>query len=164
MSGVNVTSVRQLTSGPDKDKSRFIKKHHKKAIPQDINTESGTSLPVEQKAKPESVKEVISKREIMVRMKIREQKKKQKELNDLVNTALRDSVKKQDDRQAIPKMAPVSMANVKFMRDYRKKRTLRDLESQRTHRRIVSQYTSPVKKGRLRNVTDLYGDEQGALD
>jgi len=87
------------------------------------------SLPVEQKPTPESAKDVMTKREIMVRMKIKEQKKKQKELNDMVNTALRDSVKKQDDRQAIPKMTPVSLAQVQFMRDYRKKRTLRELES-----------------------------------
>ena len=68
------------------------------------------------------------RRQIAVKMKIKEQKRKQKALDDLVKTAVRDSVKKQDDRQAIPKMAPVSIANVQFLRDYRKKRTLRELE------------------------------------
>ena len=45
MSGVNVTSVRQLSAMPEGDKSKFLKTNLKNTVPQGVNEQSDLSPP-----------------------------------------------------------------------------------------------------------------------
>ena len=58
---------------------------------------------------------------------------------------------------------PVSMASIQFLRQYRKNKTLKELEKTRNdkkHRRIVSENTSPVKKEKRKKDDDLLEEDE----